>query len=218
MHARHAQRQAGRDARIALSRDTARSQQRQYNGRFAPPALPSPSLSHLDRRPGQPPRPHAEAGVPHPEPSEGWNTTDPVSATETRVLPPSVGTSDIGPQTIDYGTYPVGAATSVATWETTSLDLPPIEDTESIQLALMEVVHALAANTIDAKRAGLLLYALQVASANAKHLNIPASVVRAITYTKDGIALAPQDYGWDVEDVEEEIRREDEENEEDQDK
>ena len=103
-------------------------------------------------------------------------------------------------QTIDYGPYPVGAATNSATWENTPLDLPPVEDTESIQLALIDVLQALAANQLDPKRAGLLLYGLQVASANAAKMRIPSDGVRSITYTEEGTPLAPQDYGYDVED------------------
>ena len=114
-------------------------------------------------------------------------------------------------QTIDYGTYLVGPSQS---GQNTSLSLPPVEDTESIQLALIDVLQALAANQLDPKRASLLLYGLQVASANAKHLNIPSHGVRSITYTSDGIALAPQDYGWDIDDIEEEADLDDEEQEE----
>ena len=46
------------------------------------------------------------------------------------------------------------------------LDLPPFEDANSIQIALMQVVDALLDNRIDSKRAGLVLYALQTASSN----------------------------------------------------
>jgi hypothetical protein len=77
----------------------------------------------------------------------------------------------------------------------TPLDLPPLEDELSIQLALMEVTQALAANEIDPKRAGLLLYALQVASANVKHMRLPDyGIVRTVTHTEDGTPLAPQSY------------------------
>jgi hypothetical protein len=106
-------------------------------------------------------------------------------------------------QTIDYGPYPVGAAsTNSGAWENTPLDLPPVEDTESIQLALIDVLQALAANQLDTKRAGLLLYGLQVASANAAKMHLSYSAVRSVTYTDEGTPLAPQDYGYDVEDYE----------------
>jgi hypothetical protein len=86
--------------------------------------------------------------------------------------------------------------------DSASLDLPSLEDAVSIQLALIDVAQALAANRIDTKRAGLLLYALQVASANVQKMHIPLDSVRSITYTDDGAPLAPQDYGYDVEDYE----------------
>jgi hypothetical protein len=45
----------------------------------------------------------------------------------------------------------------------TCMELPPIEDRSSIFLALAAVVHRLAANTIDTRRAGQMIYALQTA-------------------------------------------------------
>jgi len=60
------------------------------------------------------------------------------------------------------------------------------------------------------------LYALQVASANAKHLSLPPSAFAPSPYTNDGLPLAPQEYGWDLEDIEEEIDREDQEEEEEE--
>jgi hypothetical protein len=115
--------------------------------------------------------------------------------------------------TYDYGTLPVGDPSPTATPETTSLALPPIEDSASIQLALIDVLQALAANQLDPKRAGLLLYGLQVASSNAKNVYIHSTGIRSITYTEDGIPLAPQDYGWDIEDIEEDDEEEEEEDE-----
>ena len=114
---------------------------------------------------------------------------------------PSPSAATIASSLNTHGSAPADAA---------SLDLPPIEDTASIQLALIEVLQALAANQLDTKRAGLLLYGLQVASANAKHCKIPSHGVRSITHTDDGIPLAPQEYGYDLEDIEEEIRRDEE--------
>jgi hypothetical protein len=112
--------------------------------------------------------------------------------------------------TIDYGPYPVGAS-AIAISENASLDLPPVEDTESIQLALIDVIQALAANQIDAKRAGLLLYGLQVASANAAKISLSVGAVRSVTYTEEGTPLAPQDYGYDVEDYDDEDEDDEEE-------
>ena len=47
-----------------------------------------------------------------------------------------------------------------------TLDLPVLEDANSIQIALMQVMRLILTGQLDAKTAGLLLYALQTASAN----------------------------------------------------
>ena len=110
--------------------------------------------------------------------------------------------------TIDYGSYPVGSTNSC---ENAPLDLPPVEDTASIQLALIDVLQALAANQLDTKRAGLLLYGLQVASANAAKMHLSSGAVRTVTFTEEGTPLAPQDYGYDIEDYDDEEDEEEEE-------
>lgn len=128
-------------------------------------------------------------------------------------------------ETIDQGIDPVGSATqsgatypSVGTWdpaETIAFQLTAAEDSASIQLALIEVLQSLATHQLDPKRAGLLLYGLQVASANAKNVHVNANSIRSISYTKEGIPLATQEHGWDVEDIEEADRQAEEEGEED---
>jgi hypothetical protein len=50
-------------------------------------------------------------------------------------------------------------------------ELPPLEDANSIQLAVMEVCRALLEDRIDQRRAGLLLYALQIASSNLRRVD-----------------------------------------------
>jgi hypothetical protein len=137
------------------------------------------------------------------------------------------GTFAPAEKTIDHGTIPVGSAaepgetdSSVTTWEQperTPLDLPPVEDSASIQLALIQVLQALAADQLDPRRAGLLLYGLQVASANAKNVHIHANTIRSVSYTSEGIPLATQEHGWDVEDIEEADREEEEGEYEDED-
>jgi hypothetical protein len=47
-----------------------------------------------------------------------------------------------------------------------TLDIPLLEDANSIQVALMRIMYLLFTRQIDEKRAGLFLYALQTASAN----------------------------------------------------
>jgi hypothetical protein len=47
-----------------------------------------------------------------------------------------------------------------------TIELPVLEDANSIQVSLMQIMRLVAAGRIDLKSAGLLLYALQTASAN----------------------------------------------------
>jgi len=49
---------------------------------------------------------------------------------------------------------------------TAEFDLPNLEDRSAIQAAIGEVLQRIAGNEIDPKRAGLLLYGLQIASCN----------------------------------------------------
>jgi hypothetical protein len=48
----------------------------------------------------------------------------------------------------------------------TPFDLPPITDAETLQITLSEIIRRLADNTLDTKRASLLLVTLQMAKAN----------------------------------------------------
>ena len=47
-----------------------------------------------------------------------------------------------------------------------TIDLPVLEDANSIQVSLMQIMRLIITGLIDAKTAGLLLYALQTASSN----------------------------------------------------
>jgi hypothetical protein len=49
------------------------------------------------------------------------------------------------------------------------LELPALEDANGIQMAIMRVQKALIDDEISEKKAGLLLYSLQMASSNLKH-------------------------------------------------
>ncbi len=107
-------------------------------------------------------------------------------------------------QTIDRGIYPVGSRQAASAPQPEPdpgpICLPTIEDNASIQLALIEILHALADNRLDTKRAGLLLYGLQVASQNVKHLGSRQLEVRSLTYAENGAALSPEEHGYDLED------------------
>jgi paraquat-inducible protein B len=52
------------------------------------------------------------------------------------------------------------------------LQVPLLEDRETIQIALSDVVNALLADRMDARKAALVLYALQTAASNARDLLI----------------------------------------------
>ena len=55
------------------------------------------------------------------------------------------------------------------------LQLPLLEDRESIQIAIGDVLNAILADRIDSRKAGLLLYGLQTASSNAHKLHFHLS-------------------------------------------
>jgi len=82
-----------------------------------------------------------------------------------------------------------------ATQNPIELDLPPVEDAESIQVSISLLIAALAGNRIEPKRAAVLLYGLQLASTNAKSIitePYTSSVVRTVIRTKSGRDLATQ--------------------------
>jgi hypothetical protein len=73
------------------------------------------------------------------------------------------------------------------------IELTALEDRESVQLALSCVINALATGRLEAKRATALLYGLQLASTNARGLQIEpfaTNVVRIVEPTHDGLDLA----------------------------
>lgn len=61
------------------------------------------------------------------------------------------------------------AAASAADAANVPLEMPPLEDANSVQIALMQVMDAILHNRLDSKRAGLLLYGLQTASSNLRN-------------------------------------------------
>ena len=78
------------------------------------------------------------------------------------------------------------------------LKLPLLEDRSAIQLALAQILDALASARIDAKQAGLLLYGLQIASTNISgDASVPAGTVMNITRTRNGGELAPEEFDCD---------------------
>jgi hypothetical protein len=69
--------------------------------------------------------------------------------------------------------------------------LPVPEDRSSIQLSLGEVISRVASNSIDPRRASLLLYALQIASTNLPRLAALKSGPAEPCDTVDDITLDP---------------------------
>src|SRR5271168_2652014 len=95
----------------------------------------------------------------------------------------------------------------------TTLDLPSLEEADAIQLALSDVILALAANRIDPRRARILIYGLQVASQNNRHRaaiaakeEAPAQTVREIHRHEDGTQIGPEQQSPDPEEIEEQRR------------
>jgi len=81
-------------------------------------------------------------------------------------------------------------------------DFPPLEDRESIQIALSMVLNALGRNRLEPKRAGVMLYTLQVASANAASLEQnPANVIRHTVCDESGHHIAPDEDPQEVSDA-----------------
>ncbi len=84
--------------------------------------------------------------------------------------------------------------------------LPLLEDANAIQLAIQRVIRAILTGELDNKRAGLILFALQTASANLKNTDFEPFKLQptALRQTRE-----PQ-----LEDIEEEEEEEEEEQEE----
>ena len=74
------------------------------------------------------------------------------------------------------------------------LKLPILEDRSAIQLALAQILDALGSAQLDPRRAGLFLYALQIASQNVeRNVDIvPITAVHSITRTSGGDELGPK--------------------------
>src|SRR5215471_8915423 len=101
--------------------------------------------------------------------------------------------------------------------QTTILALPALEDADAIQLALSDVILALAANRIDPRRARILIYGLQVASQNNRHRRVPqvreaevaanlGLIVRETHEHEDGTLIGPEKQTPDPEEAAERTR------------
>jgi hypothetical protein len=63
----------------------------------------------------------------------------------------------------------------------TKLELPALEDANAVQMAIMRVQKALIDDEISEKKAGLLLYSLQMASSNLKYTTFTDSKKEVVT-------------------------------------
>ena len=64
-------------------------------------------------------------------------------------------------------------------------NFPLLEDANSVQVAVMHVIHLLGSGKIDNKMAGLILYALQTASSNMKRVSFEAEKVTDVVIDQD---------------------------------
>ena len=79
-------------------------------------------------------------------------------------------------------TGPITPKNVVAAQASLRLALPALEDADSVQVSISLVIAALASGQIEPSRARVLLYGLQLASANARSTTTePFNVVRHIT-------------------------------------
>jgi hypothetical protein len=70
----------------------------------------------------------------------------------------------------------------------TSIDLPVLEDANSVQVAIMQVLRLILAKQLEPKIAGLLLYGLQTASLNLKHAQFEP-------FFKTDVVIEPRNVG-----------------------
>lgn len=92
-----------------------------------------------------------------------------------------------------------------------TLDFPLLEDANSIQVALMEVVRLLALGHLDSKTAGLYFYALQTASANLRRLDLEPYRHDVILNPRDVDQTLLGDPQWSDADFEDDDEEEEEE-------
>lgn len=97
--------------------------------------------------------------------------------------------------------------------------LPVLEDANAVQMALMQVMQLLAWGEMDRKVAGLLLYGLQTASANLRHVDFePSEPTDVVVYRENvqktdigGPQWDPEDFAWEEEEEERKDEGKDEE-------
>jgi hypothetical protein len=95
-----------------------------------------------------------------------------------------------------------------------ALDLPVLEDANSIQVSLMQIMRLILSGQIDPKTAGLLLYALQTASSNLKRIDFEPVIKTRVAIDPKTVDQTPLgEDPWEREDFEEEEYEEDDQDE-----
>ena len=86
-----------------------------------------------------------------------------------------------------------------------ALDLPVLEDANSIQVSLMQIMRLILSGQMDTKTAGLLLYALQTASSNLSRINFEPAVKTRVVIDPRTVDQTPLgEDPWRREDFQEE--------------
>jgi hypothetical protein len=95
-------------------------------------------------------------------------------------------------------------------------DLPLLEDANAVQIALMKVIQMLGSGRMDHKTAGLMLYALQTASANLRIADLEADDATDVVVDRDTVnATCINGPQWFEEDFEDRMGSDEDTNEED---
>jgi hypothetical protein len=86
-----------------------------------------------------------------------------------------------------------------------ALELPVLEDANSIQVSLMQIMRLILSGQIDPKTAGLLLYALQTASSNLRRIDFEPTVKTRVVIDPKTVDQTPLgEDPWEREDFEDE--------------
>lgn len=90
-------------------------------------------------------------------------------------------------------------------------ELPVLEDANSIQIALMQVMRLILTRQIDHKSASLLLYALQTASSNLRQTDFAPHRHKVVLDPRSAVETPLNDEVWHDEDFEDEDEQQDDE-------
>ena len=94
--------------------------------------------------------------------------------------------------------------------------LPVLEDANSIQMAIMQIMRLILTGQIEHKTASLLLYALQTASSNLRSTRFEPRMHQVILNPRDAADIPLDCDAWDDEDFDEEEDEDEEEAEPDE--